>query len=446
MSDTGDMLPLGYTPAPLEQHSVSITFDVLARSTEEAAFIVRDTLVEDLVAPGREVVTDGERVFAEDVGQDVPSIRSWAPATPAGPASVPAGWEDLEDSGIAQTVASMFPPTPRAEDFRRPDGTVDQDAFDDADIDWRQECLELATQAARLPELLERLQRAEHARGAAVDLLEQEALPREPDRKDYLVTVAPSYEGEYESARYAWDHTQWQADFNAAATRREAALRDILAGDCAPESERDLGAGRERVPGDLLAVHALRTLVDPVHTDTPVGALLEERERQQLAMILEAGDAEVSVPDPEDPTAVPIYEGPPSEAHRWLIEGVYRATDLIGEGEFRLVVGRAPVGGEDLASAAFTPADHDGTALNAISATLEHMPTASAAPQTLHTVDAIVTATGRPGTSIELPHGAPTMLERGARLGDLLARRERSVEPDTPTQGTEGEPPPGRGF
>ena len=48
----------------------------------------------------------------------------------------------------------------------------------------------LAVQASRLPETLDRLERAERVRDGLVDLLERERLPVEPVKEDYLVTVA----------------------------------------------------------------------------------------------------------------------------------------------------------------------------------------------------------------------------------------------------------------
>ena len=71
---------LGYTPAPLEHHTITIAFDVLARSSEEAAYSVRETLMKDLAAPGDAVRTDGDRTFGEYHGEGVASIQSWIPA------------------------------------------------------------------------------------------------------------------------------------------------------------------------------------------------------------------------------------------------------------------------------------------------------------------------------------------------------------------------------
>lgn len=122
-------------------------------------------------------------------------------------------------------------------------------------------------------------------------------MPVEPQKNDYLVTVSPNYEGEYEDARYRWDHVQWEADFTA--------------------------------------------------------------------------DPDVRVPHPDDLDGPPIYEGPASDAHAWIIPGVYEATRPDGRGEFRLVVGEVPVGREERASAAFPPPEHDSTVVNEIARILK---------------------------------------------------------------------------
>lgn len=81
MSDTGGTPPLGYTPNPLEHHRVTIEFDVVARSADEAAYIIRETLIEDLAAPSEELITDGVWILGEPFDDDVPGIRRWKPAT-----------------------------------------------------------------------------------------------------------------------------------------------------------------------------------------------------------------------------------------------------------------------------------------------------------------------------------------------------------------------------
>ncbi|SJM65090.1 hypothetical protein CZ674_10275 [Agrococcus casei LMG 22410] len=48
-------------------------------------------------------------------------------------------------------------------------------------------------------------------------------------KEDYLVTVAPSFEGEYEDMRFRSDHAQWRSEFTATALRREHALQGLVA-------------------------------------------------------------------------------------------------------------------------------------------------------------------------------------------------------------------------
>jgi len=114
------------------------------------------------------------------------------------PEHVPdAGWEAFEGSGVPESVARMFPPEPRQDAFALPDGGPDIDGFEDAHEQWRETCLHLAYAAARLPELLERLEDLEHAhqqrtqvvevervRDAVIDLLERDLLPVEPVKDD----------------------------------------------------------------------------------------------------------------------------------------------------------------------------------------------------------------------------------------------------------------------
>ena len=53
MSDSNTPPPLGYMPDPLTPHRVVIEFDVLARSQEEADYIVNESLIEDLAGARR---------------------------------------------------------------------------------------------------------------------------------------------------------------------------------------------------------------------------------------------------------------------------------------------------------------------------------------------------------------------------------------------------------
>ncbi|MGO1664849.1 MAG: hypothetical protein ACTHZ5_13665 [Micrococcaceae bacterium] len=440
--------PLGYSPEPPRPHRVVIAFDVLARTQAEAQHMVDEVLVEELAGPPEQLRTDGDRVFGEEFGDDVPHIRSWIPAAEASstpPVVVPSpGWEAFEGSGIPEIVAEMFPPEPRVGDFRLPDGRPDQEGFEDAHEQWRDECLSLAVQASRLPETLDRLEQAERVWDGLIDLLERERLPVEPVKEDYLVTVAPSFEGEYEDMRFRSDHAQWRSEFTATTQRREHALQGLVAEGGPRTSFLPERFHREWVPSDLIALQTLRVLVEREKAGVGV-PLLDRREREELAAMLFAADPDVSVPDPDDPVGMPIYEGPASEAHSWIIPGVYDATGLAGEGQFRLVVGRVPVGDGVTASAAFPPAEHDSAVVNEIARVLEQDTEQHDPATILARINTAVLGTGRTAATpsdIRPPAQALTRLERGALLSELLAEREQHL--DTDPDGPEP-PAPGRG-
>lgn len=271
-------------PAPLEHHTVTIAFDVLARSSQEAAYIVRETLMEDLAAPGDTAVVDGDRVFGEDFGENVSSIRSWIP--------VP---------------ASSF-------------------------------------------------------------------------------TASP-----------------------------------------------------EQPPADLLAWEVLQAVVT---ADSSAPVVLGDEARARLTELLESADRDITVPDPADIKAPPLYEGPASEAHRWLPGGTYRAAAVDGGGTLRLVVSPSapPRPG---ASFAFTPAAQDAAAMDRVFFLLEGMSQADAIP-TLHALNTVLVYTGRPAADLDLLHpksdGRTHPLLRG-----LLERREQTLGSDGPSTGPEAWPGPGLG-
>lgn len=112
--------------------------------------------------------------------------------------------------------------------------------------------------------------------------------------------------------------------------------------------------------------------------------------------------------------------------------GVYEATGIDGEGEFRLVVG--PVPGEDgaAASAAFPAAEHDSAAMDQIAWILEHHTEHEPLTEVLHRVNEHVSATGRTGAlPSDLGGVEPSSrLERGVLLGDILAEREQQLDSD----------------
>lgn len=374
------------------------------------------------------------------------------------PEHVPgAGWESFEGSGVPEIVARMFPPEPRQDAFTLPHGGPDVDGFEDAHEQWRESCLHLAYAAARLPELLERLEEleeaqqqraqvvaAERVRDAVVDLLEREPLPVEPVNDDYLVTVAPAYEGEYNDMQYLWDHSQWRSDFIATALRRDHALRDVLREGGPRTSYLPEQFSRTWAPADLAVMHTLRGLVDSGDSRLRM-VPLDRQEREQVEAILDAADPDVRVLDPDDPAGGELFAGRASEAHDWMPAGVYEATGFDGEGEFRLVVGPVPGGDGMTASAAFPATEHDCAAMNQIAWILEHHTDHEPSAGVLHRVNAHVLATGRTGAlPSDLGGVEPTSrLERGALLSDLLAEREQQLDSDR--EGPE-QADPGRGV
>ncbi|RCS63143.1 MULTISPECIES: hypothetical protein [Microbacteriaceae] len=198
------------------------------------------------------------------------------------------------------------------------------------------------------------------------------------------------------------------------------------------------------MPSDLIALQTLRVLVEreKAGEGTP---LLDRAQREELSAMLFAADPDIRVVDPDDPAGAELYAGQASDAHDWMPPGVYDATGYDGEGQFRLVVGRVPVGDGVTASAAFPPAEHDSVVVNEIARILEQDTEQHNTAEILDRINAAVLETGRTAATpsdIRAPGQALTMLERGALLSELLAEREQhlSMDPDGP------EPPcPDRG-
>lgn len=445
MSDSRIPLPPD-SGAPLRSHRVTVDFDVHASSQEYADWLVRVMLIASLGKPRTEAEPP-------DYGR-VPGVLSWAPADrvqaqPEHGSALSPEWAPFEGSGIPEIVARMFPPLPAETDHQLPDGELDVEGFEDAMQQWRDDCLELAVQASHLPELLEHVEQleaaqtrearvadAERVRDGLIDLLERDPLPAEPRKEDYLVTVAPSYEGEYDDMRFRWDHSQWRTDFVAAANRREQTLNALLAEGGQRTNYLPEQFQHDWIPADLVALHTLRALVDSAQLGTG-----EEIGREEIALVerlLEASDLEVRVLDPDDPTGVELYEGPGSEAHDWLPPGIYDATGQAGVGEYRVVVGRMP--GGETTSAAFPPVEHDSATLNAISRVLERDTRGTELVELLAHINALVVGTGRTGVDPAdiTPAQVPlTRLEQGVMLSDLLAERAQHLNPqeESPTQG-----------
>lgn len=389
---------------PIREHTVTIAFEVPAHTLEEASFLVTQAL---------STITD-EAVESDDAQRR--GLHSWTqvPTLPIPPGRevMPPGWEDFEGSGIPEIVAEMFPPAPRLQDFRLPDGGFDQDAYDGADEQWRDRCLSLAISASRLPVLLERLEVAERVRDGLLDLVERSPLREPPDTAALEAGPGDTIQARHDAAR-------WRAEFVDAVLHRDAAIEQLLIHGGQRTSYLPERFHREWLPADLLAVQTLHALVNTEGGGRAAVRLLDRRDREQLRAMLHAADREVTVPDPDDPAGPPIYQGAASEAHRRMPPGVYDATGTDGTGQLRLVVGRAPVGDTITASAAFPAVEHDSAAMNEIARVLEQAPQED---PTLVRLRDIVATTGRgPSPAVG---GSP-----GRSVSGLLAGRERQLHP-----------------
>jgi hypothetical protein len=129
---------------------------------------------------------------------------------------------------VFDMLAEIFPEQPDPDAFRDEHGVVDENAYGAAFDEFTEQALDVAMYLRRPTHLLERVEEIQRLREGIAALLEEHPLPAEPRRQDYLVTIAPGSEAEIEGARYAWDHTQWQADFNQIAGAREQRLSRLL--------------------------------------------------------------------------------------------------------------------------------------------------------------------------------------------------------------------------
>lgn len=154
---------------------------------------------------------------------------------------------------------------------------------------------------------------------------------------------------------------------------------------------------REWAPADLIALQTLRVLVERENAGEGK-PLLDRAQREELEAMLFAADPDIRVVDPDDPGGAELYAGQASEAHDWMPPGVYDATGIDGEGQFRLVVGRSPIGDGVTASAAFPPAAHDSAVVNEIARILEQETEQHDAAEVLLTGSTLQSSTpgGRP--------------------------------------------------
>lgn len=400
MSETNNPNTRPDSERPRQVHA---TFTVDTASGEHAASTVRYLL--RALMEGRERNADLDKPRSRVTGWRLTDRTQFQ------------AWEPFEDTGIPEIVAEMFPPEPHHNNFRTPAGELNREAFEDAHEAWRDECLTLAINASRLPDLLIRLDRAERIRDSIVDVMARHPLPEPPRVEDYSEGF---FGARFDRHAYAKAHQRWQEELKEAVAARETALKTVLAEDGKRTAYLPPQFRAEWVPRDLMAISTLRALLDADPAVT--GRLLNGDTRVHLEAMLLAADPDVRIADPDDPDGVELYEGPASEAHRWMPPGVFEATGADGRGEFRVVVGRTTIGPEGTASAAFPPAEHDSAVLNEISHMLETTPQQTPAQQLLQQVNHLVTGTGRAGQD-----SVDTMLERGALLGDLLAQRGREL-------------------
>lgn len=341
---------------------------------------------------------------------------------------VPEVWWRFGDTPILQLVGEMFPPEPHPDQFHLTDGGLDRDGFEDAHEQWRDECLSLAVGAAGLPALRERLERAERVRDGMRDVMERHLLQPRPDP----VQFPRLSDGRFDEEGYRKVEAAWEQETLTTLLMQQEALEALVDSGGNRTAYLPAQFHQEWIPADLLAVTTLRELLEQPVSVT--GRLLGREQRDQLAAMLFSADPEVSIPDPDMPLGMPIYEGPASEAHQWLVPGVYPATGMDGQGEFRVVVGRSPVGDTVTASAAFPPAEHDSLVLGEIARILEGVagidreeddpiPTVADLRTAMERIDTLIACTGRAAG------GGETLLERGALLSELLAEREKRVEP-----------------
>jgi hypothetical protein len=334
--------------------------------------------------------------------------------------------DTFEGSPIPALLAEMFPPEPHADTYRRADGSRDDDAFEDAHEHWRDTCLSIAVQAAHLPDITKRLQRAESVRDGLIDLIERIPLPEEPRQEDYRVTVGAQYEGEFNDSAYSGDHRAWQTEITAAAHRREQAITSLVADGGTRTPYLPGRFANDWLPADLLAAQTLRALVAQEDGGGPPKRILDRDQRAELRAMLFAADPDVRIPDPDDPDGPALYRGPASEAALWIPHGVYDATGDNDHGAFRVVAGPAVGATGQAASAAFPAGEHDSAAMNQIHRILTTG--RGDATERLSRINQVVAGTGRDGDTTHSA-AAETALERGVLLSDLLRQREHELDP-----------------
>lgn len=320
--------------------------------------------------------------------------------------------DDFEGTPVIDLLAEVFPTPPNIADYRTPEGDLDEDGWGNAFEEFSERALDLAIKVTRLDDLEVRLQHAEIVRDGLADLLERTPLPEEPQRQDYLVTVAPRYAGEIEGERYDWDHAGWVGDFQAAALTREQELQRLLTGAGGRSPLLPPRFQNEWLPPDLIAIQALRDLAAQEGSSEPPQRLLSRESRASLRAMLHVTDRDIRVRDEEGRE---LYAGASSIAATTLPAGVYEAATLFGDEPVRLVVG--PAGRHNqLASFALPRGEHDGAVLDEIARTMQAVPDQELRAR----VGAVLATVGRSGAQIVEPM---TQLEHGVLLTELLRQR-----------------------
>jgi hypothetical protein len=279
-----------------------------------------------------------------------PAAHPAAPGDGTVLVEMPEVWADLEGSGVGEMVSGMFEPPPRRGDY--PPGARGEEKFENDCEIWREEVLELASAAASLPDILDRLDLLERQRGQVAIQIAQEPLPAEPGRDAYR--TGPGRDGPVDETAYRWDHRDWADQFIATARRRDALIGRLLEvsrpGPAANMGFRDLGEDQARA-----RVADLAHLIGP--SDAAGGRSLAERRldraaRFEVDRLIAAGDmdVEVEVVGADQPEL--RFRGPAGDAHHRLGAGWYEAAERRG-GPVGLVVGRQPYGDGSMVSAAY---------------------------------------------------------------------------------------------
>lgn len=406
-----------------ERHTIPVAFQITSDTRTEAASVLHILLtrwsrtitdVPVVSADGRVTKPVESWWFPEDAlkqidGNTRPNLELRPPdAFP----------EEFDGSGIPELLAGMFPPAPEIRDFTDAHGNFDVPGYEEAHDDWQEQCLSIAAQAVRnqhngtsapaLPAMRARLH-------SVADLFR---LPQEPQQADYLVTVAPAYDGEIDTMRFGWDHRQWQADFVRAARNLARGLDSVLADNDPPPASV--------LHASLVAVQTLRAVVAQGSSNH-----VKDEQREALRTVLKASDHNVTIPDPTHPDAAPLFSGPGSEAALWLPVGDYAATGENSSGQYRVLVEEATGAPGELISAAFPKGDYDSATVDEIARLMSTTSSADLRPA----LAAVVARTGRQVGAPPVDQGM-SRAEAGALITKQLRARERQVsatDDETPT-------------